>query len=530
MDQYVCEECKQAGIWCKSCNAKRFREEFEKWTSGDTEIDEFIKEIQLKATKHEEVIEWIPFDRFEKVEYLDAGGFGTVYKAKWRDGYIVSWDPKEKNWLRKSEWKYICLKSLNTFEHTRKFLQEIKNQLKFRGGWAIAAYGLTKNPTTNDYMIVMQYAQHGSLRKMLNNEFSRLDWHAKLKILLYIAFGLAKIHECGLMHKDLHPGNVVLESLTDPYITDFGLCKPVLQDLTENDQNKIYGVIPYTAPEIFTREYTWASDVYSFGMIMLEVFTSYPPYYNTPHDINLIMSICNGQKPEIKFEIPQLLRDLMERCWDSEPRNRPTAKELETQFNEYYYQGNDELNKQIKDIEELNKNFIQYNPNEVHPQAKYTSRPLPAFDRTSNSRQIFMTLPSDSEIMNVNASDFVFSTNGINENEEVNENNKIIRNKEINENNKNGINENEEVNENNKIIGNKEIGENNKNGINENEKVNENNKIIGNKEISEDNKNGINENEVNENNEIIGNKEISKNNENENNKSIKTMNQRSKKN
>ncbi|RHZ78325.1 hypothetical protein Glove_166g227 [Diversispora epigaea] len=199
------------------------------------------------------------------------------------------------------------------------------------------------------------------------------------------------------MHKDLHSGNVVLESLTDPYITDFGLCKPVLQNFTENEQNKTYGVIPYTAPEIFIgEEYTWASDVYSFGMIMLEVFTSYPPYYNTPHDINLVMSICKGQKPEIKIEIPQLLKDLMERC-------------------------NDELNKQIKEIEELNKNFIQYNPNEVHPQAKYTSRPLPAFDRTSNSRQIFMTLPSDSEIMNVNASNFTISINGINENEEVNE-------------------------------------------------------------------------------------------------------------
>ncbi|RHZ49330.1 hypothetical protein Glove_522g93 [Diversispora epigaea] len=290
-------------------------------------------------------------------------------------------------------------------------------------------------------MIVMQYAQRGSLRKMLNEKFSRLDWNAKLKILFYIAFGLAKIHECDLMHKDLHSGNVVLESLTDPYITDFGLCKPVLQDFTENDQNKIYGVIPCTAPEILIRgEYSQASDIYSFGMIMLEVFTSYPPYYNTPHDINLIMAICNGQKPEIKFEIPQLLKDLMKRCWNSEPRNRPTAKELETRFNEYYYQGNYELNKQIKDIEESNKNFIQYNPNKVHPQAKYTSRPLPAFDRTSNSRQIFFTLPSNSEIMNV-------SINGISENKEVNENNKIVRNKEINENNRN-----ENNNESNKSI------------------------------------------------------------------------------
>ncbi|RHZ74612.1 hypothetical protein Glove_220g53 [Diversispora epigaea] len=70
------------------------------------------------------------------------------------------------------------------------------------------------------------------------------------------------------------------------YITDFGLCKPV----TENDPEKIYGVIPYMAPETLSRgEYTQASDIYSFGMVMLEVLTSYPPYYNIPHNENLAM-------------------------------------------------------------------------------------------------------------------------------------------------------------------------------------------------------------------------------------------------
>ncbi|RHZ78319.1 hypothetical protein Glove_166g13 [Diversispora epigaea] len=148
-------------------------------------------------------------------------------------------------------------------------------------------------------------------------------------------------------------------------------------------------------------EYTQASDVYSFGMIMLEILTSYPPYYNTPHDINLIMSICKGQKPEIKYEIPRLLRDLMERCWDSDPHNRPTAKELETELNEYYFKGNNELTKQFGEVYASNKDFIPYDPSEAHPQAIYKSRSLLSdedrsfyFDNTSNSRQIFMVLPN----------------------------------------------------------------------------------------------------------------------------------------
>ncbi|RHZ63033.1 hypothetical protein Glove_333g6 [Diversispora epigaea] len=227
-------------------------------------------------------------------------------------------------------------------------------------------------------MIVMQYAIYGSLRKMLNSNFEKLTWHNKIKNLFYIAFGLAKIHEIGLMHKDFHSGNIVNETKTSSYITDFGLCQPV----TENDPEKIYGVIPYMAPEILnTGEYTQESDIYSFGMIMYEVFTSYPPYYNIPHDEKLVILICNGHKPEIMCEIPQLLKDLMEKCWDTDPSNRPKAIELKSQLKKYSnYNYNNEIKKQIDKANEankLNKNFIQYNPKITHPQAIYTSRHLP---------------------------------------------------------------------------------------------------------------------------------------------------------
>ncbi|RHZ80959.1 hypothetical protein Glove_130g13 [Diversispora epigaea] len=314
-----CEDCQQDNIgpqWCNTCNSKRFQSEFNEWTSEDAEIDEFIQKTQLTATKYEEVIEWIPFNRFNNIKYLDKGG--KIWKRSQQD---------------------VCLKSLNTSTNKDGFLQEIKYQLKFRGIWAISIYGITKNPTENEYMMVMHYAIYGSLRKMLNSSFEKLTWHNKMKNLFYIALGLAKIHETGLMHKDFHSGNIVNETKTSSYITDFGLCKPV----AENDLEKIYGVIPYMAPETLNRgEYTQASDIYSFGMIMYEVFTSYPPYYNIPHNEELVISICNGQKSHL-----------------------------------IKYFNNSEIKKQIEKANELNKNFIQYNPKITHPQAIYTSRHLP---------------------------------------------------------------------------------------------------------------------------------------------------------
>ncbi|RHZ78316.1 hypothetical protein Glove_166g16 [Diversispora epigaea] len=373
-----CTDCQRDNTgpqWCNTCNSIRFQSEFNKWTSEDAEFDEFIQKTQLSATKYEEVIEWIPFDKFNNIKFLDKGGFGKVSRATWSDGYIIYWNSQRKIWERLQQ--SVCLKSFNTPTNNGEFLQEIKHQLKFRGIWAIAIYGITKNPTENEYMIVMQYAIYGSLRKMLNSNFEELTWHDKIKNLYYIALGLTRIHETGLMHKDLHSGNIVNGTKTSSYITDFGLCKPV----TENDPQKIYGVIPYMAPETLNRgEYTQASDIYSFGMIMYEVFTSYPPYYNIPHDEKLVISICNGHKPEIMCEIPQLLKDLMEKCWDTDPSNRPKAIELKSHLKKYFNDSEiDEQTEKANEANKLNKNFIQYNPKitHPHPQAIYTSRHLP---------------------------------------------------------------------------------------------------------------------------------------------------------
>ncbi|RHZ85263.1 hypothetical protein Glove_67g124 [Diversispora epigaea] len=129
--------------------------------------------------------------------------------------------------LRMNGRQGVCLKSLDNLTNKNDFLQEIKNQLKFRGKKSIAIYGITKNQTENEYMMVMNYAEYGSLRKLLNNKFEELTWGKKHSILFNVAYGLKNIHEMGLMHKDFHSGNIVNQNLTKSYITDFGLCKPV---------------------------------------------------------------------------------------------------------------------------------------------------------------------------------------------------------------------------------------------------------------------------------------------------------------
>src|SRR5947207_6571368 len=124
MSDCICEECNQKNTgynWCKACNAKPFQQNFEKWSSGNVDIDKFIQEAQLSANNFNKVLEWIPYDRFYDIEYIAKGGFGRVYRAK-IDGRIHKWDNKNQNWKRFG-CNIVALKSLNNSKNvTLEFL------------------------------------------------------------------------------------------------------------------------------------------------------------------------------------------------------------------------------------------------------------------------------------------------------------------------------------------------------------------------------------------------------------------------
>ena len=86
----------------------------------------------------------------------------------------------------------------------------------------IQLYGFTQNPNTLDYMIVMNYAENGNLRKSLQI-IVKDQWIVKLKKLYYIIKGLDNIHQQKLVHCDFHHGNILLEQRILS-ISDLGLC------------------------------------------------------------------------------------------------------------------------------------------------------------------------------------------------------------------------------------------------------------------------------------------------------------------
>ncbi|RIB19773.1 kinase-like domain-containing protein [Gigaspora rosea] len=236
-------------------------------------------------------------------------------------------------------------------------------------------------------MMVMQYAKQGSLRKLLDNKYNDLSWQHKINNLWLMARGLVAIHNANLVHKDFHSGNIVNENIYSSYITDFGLCKPVSQ---YSNSKGIFGVLPYIAPEVlYGEKYTMKSDIYSFGIIMSEVFTGYPPYHDIPHNEDLAIRVCLGHRPEIRCKVPQSLLDLMNKCLDAEPQSRPTTEVLLDMLVQFYNDledENTELYKQVEKIKSSDKNSSIHNQAnqtkstqlnyQTHKQAIYTSRLL----------------------------------------------------------------------------------------------------------------------------------------------------------
>ena len=252
-------------------------------------------------------------------------------------------------------------------------------------GRIIEFHGITKDPKTNNFMMVMHYAKDGSLRQKLNKKFNSMGWKEKFSILWDTASGLKNIHKGGLIHQDFHCGNILCNGVYF-YVTDLGLCKPA-NEKSEKCNKNIYGVLPYVAPEVLKgKEYTQASDIYAFGIIIYEVCNGSPPYHDVAHDEFLAVKICQGLRPKFNIKVPKLVEDIFKQCVDADPLKRPTAEYLHDKFNQWYGDiGVDsEVNKQVEEADEFNKKRPTFtnssNDTELtyttHAQAIYTSRLL----------------------------------------------------------------------------------------------------------------------------------------------------------
>ncbi|POG63882.1 kinase-like domain-containing protein [Rhizophagus irregularis DAOM 181602=DAOM 197198] len=364
----ICENCNQkclATLYCEYCVRNYLKYNFSNWTSGNNVIDNLIKNCQMETIKPTKIIEWIPYNNLENIKYLTKGGFSEIYTAEWIDGRYEEWDSKVQQLVRFGTHNVILKELKNVKNASQSWFEEAKSHLTLsnKRSEIVQCFGLTKNPSNGNYMLVMN-KYDVNLREYLQQNHNQLTWNERINITYLIIDALYYIHEENSIHRDLHSGNILYTQFNDDWnISDLGFCGPA-----DKPSTSIYGNLPYIAPEVINgKGYTFKSDIYSIAMLMWEISFGQPPFMDYEDEHILAYNIIDGIRPKIISEIPSKYKNLMEQCWDANPLKRPDTYTLRKNFKEirlYYRNNPNELPKLIAKVDKEKNNNMSNNDSE----------------------------------------------------------------------------------------------------------------------------------------------------------------------
>ncbi|KAK2632918.1 hypothetical protein EUGRSUZ_L00893 [Eucalyptus grandis] len=203
---------------------------------------------------------------------LGEGGFGPVYRGTLSCG------------------RKIAAKRLS--QSSKQGVEEFKNEvelvakLQHRNLVRLLGFAMEREET----ILVYEYVPNGSLDQLLfdPHQSIQLDWLARHKIMVGVARDLLYLHEDShlrIIHRDLKASNILLDDNMNPKISDFGTARIFGAEQTQGTTNKIIGTFGYMSPEYaMFGQFSVKSDVFSFGVLMLEIITSKKNRYSYVSD------------------------------------------------------------------------------------------------------------------------------------------------------------------------------------------------------------------------------------------------------
>ncbi|CAG9568218.1 putative protein kinase [Leishmania major strain Friedlin] len=248
---------------------------------------------------------------------IGKGSFGAVYTALLRNGRTVCC-------------KVIELGTVESEEEMDKLRNEIALMRRLRHPNCVQYYGSLEDKVKNTLNIFMEYVSGGTLTSFVT-KFKSIPLETLRQWVYQMVCGVKYLHECGIVHRDIKGDNVLVSVDGIVKLADFG-CSKAIDDVCSATHgcSTMVGTPYWMAPEVIKCEaggYGVKSDIWSIGCTIVEMLTGKPPWPECNSMWAAVYKIANstGLPTEIPADIDPKLMDLLQKCFERDPKLRPTA-------------------------------------------------------------------------------------------------------------------------------------------------------------------------------------------------------------